>query len=254
MSLLARASRKPRHSTLAWSPKTQQYYYPSGRAPAGARAGWFVKSSAIRGAVDADIVAGKRRLESLGREAQALCQRYQRGEISRRAYNGGIRAWRDEAAVMVKNLHLNNATAARGGIAQMGSREYGRVGARLRFHYERLDNFAREITEDPDIILGKMPGKMPFMQRLGLYADTALFTYEQERVASHAEQGFEEYRNVLHSLDPCESGKRGTTGCEDVSDDGWQPIGSLPEIGKRSCGPACKCTWQFRREKKAARQ
>src|SRR4051812_16166490 len=109
-------------SPYRWSPKTGRYVYANGR---------FVKKADVRKAID---VA----LEKESGRALLLSQKLRNGTIS-------LNAWRTEMREMIKNVHIYDAAIARGGFAQLGAADYGRIGQVVRGEYGWLEGFAREI-------------------------------------------------------------------------------------------------------------
>lgn len=233
---------KPRFSSLGWNSKAQKYYPKAGNAGAGR----FLTAKAVRDAIEADIAAQQQAATGLGEALKAAGVRYEAGEMSKQEWRQAVADFRRGAYEAVRDTHLNYASAAVGGHAEMGPEQFGRVGGLLRFHIEKLDNFAQEIADNPALLRGDVKGKMDFNRRLDMYFTTALFTFERERVASHQKNGYTRRRNVPHSRDSCRS-KNGKIGCYEVTQLGWQPIDdpNYPEEGQRVCGPEGLCTSEF---------
>jgi hypothetical protein len=236
--VLARAGIKQMpYSSLSWNTKAQKYFFPKGSG--SKHAGKFLKATAVRGAIEADIAKHEQAMLQRLEPLQQLAQQRLDGQISQQEWGRAVMAWRDETAVKVKHLHLNHLAAARGGYHAMTPQSYGRVGAFLKFHYGKLGGFATDLYNDPAIALGQSPGRMPAAQRLQLYAKAALFTFEAERTVAHKEQNYTLKRNVPHSKESC-------TGCLVETQRQQHPIDEGVPIGKRQpCGPGDLCTYEY---------
>jgi hypothetical protein len=243
--LLMRASRTVGFSSLAWNAGAQHYHLPADTDSArGHVPGRWLDDNAVREVIEDDIALQSSRMKASGDRLQSAARALQAGDISDAEFESAVGTWRDEMYQSTKNAHLNYAAAARGGFHNMTSEHYGRVGGLLRFHIEKLDNFAQEILADPGIVTGEASGKMDFHQRSSMYATTALYTYERERVASNVAAGYDLYENVPHSLESCNT-HGAKVGCSEITAKGAHKIGTSPDIGKRACGPADLCTWEF---------
>jgi len=228
---------------LQWLPADQKYVFPTGHPLAGNA----LTDKAVRDVIDADIAHHEQAISDGFDHIREVARKMLAGEISGDEYRQAVLEWRDNTMVPhIRALHLNYTAAAHGGYAQLGPADYGRCGAKLKDQYRFLGGFVGDLLSDPNIALGQAPGKMAGDQRAALYATTALFTYEAERTESHIAQGFSRYRNVPHSQESC-THKADKPGCTEISSMGWGKIGSYAPIGTRSCGPADKCSWAFKK-------
>lgn len=243
--LLARVSAVVGFSSLAWNAAAQHYHLPAGyEGNSGYIPGRWLDAKAVRDVIEDDIAFQETKMEDAGSRLQAAARAFNAGYIDQGAYDIAIADWREEMYQSIKAIHLNYAAAARGGFHNMKAAHYGRVGGLMRFHIDKLDNYAQELRDDPNIALNTADGRMLFEKRNGLYAKTALYTYERERLASHKEAGYDEYENVPHSKESCTT--VGTKiGCAEITAKGRHKIGTSADIGKRACGPMDLCTWIF---------
>ena len=115
----------------------------------------------------------------------------------------------------------------------------------LAFSIDRLSSFVEEMKN------ATAGTEAQIVARSALYGASGNGIYELARMASHANaldskgrRTFLYYRNLLGVADHCRSTDF-AEGCPDVTAAGFQLIGTLPEIGDRSCGPNCKCSWDF---------
>lgn len=183
------------------------------------RTGRFVPLLEIRRAIDFA-------LDSENQQVRALAMNLREGRI-------GLEEWRVGMRTHVKDVQLYSAAAARGGWAQLTPEDYGRIGGLVGEQYRYLENFTRQIS-------GGLPLDGRFQARTEMYMQAARRTYEttfmREMVEKHE---VTEQRNILHRAEHCGE-------CEDATAMGWMPVGTLPEIGDRQCGPNCRCTMEFR--------
>ncbi len=210
-------ARRPFISAFEWDPKSSQY-----RSKASGR---FVSRGTIRDALE-------RALHRAQREIDVTSAALQNGAIS-------VDVWRERMAGHIKETHLYAAAVPRGGWAQLTSADFGRVGRRIRFQYERLNKFALELAAGK-----KTDGS--FRMRARMYAGASMTAYEDaERVEMRDVQGMTQERNVRTAGDSCE-------GCVGQSARGWVPIGALIPIGQRDCLTNCRCRKRYRRRPTAA--
>lgn len=196
-----------------WNDTLGRYIAPNGR---------IVSQDDIRRALDTAIAKSEQR-------ARALGTAFQNGDITANEFFRDMRR-------TVKETHLYNAAAAKGGWAQLTDADYGRVGQRVRVEYGYLNDFARDVASGARPINGRISADA------GLYAEASRGTYDRVQVADMRERGMREEANVLHPAEHCE----GTGSCVGETARGYVPIGKLIPIGDRLCGRRCKCTKRFR--------
>ena len=164
-------------------------------------------------------------LDNEARRARSLAEQLRNREIS-------LREWTVQMKAVVKDVQLFSAALAKGGWAQLDQSDFGRVGQRTRFHYEKLDGFVRDIEAG-------IPFDGRYLNRAELYAKAATPTYHAVRETELADRGFDQVRSVLHEAEHCEDCIR-----EDAK--GWQPIGTMLPIGQRQCMVNDRCTVLYR--------
>lgn len=163
-------------------------------------------------------------------EIESVTEQMVRGEIE-------IGEWQEHMAGAVKNLDIATMAAGKGGIAQLTQRDFGLAGQRLRFDYQRLELFAR------DVEFGRIKGEA-IIRRARLYANRRNGVYENTRRDAAAEV-FTEERRVLSGSEHCKT-------CVEQAALKWQPIGTLNKIGDSLCKMNCQCVFRFRKGEAAA--
>lgn len=158
-------------------------------------------------------------------------------DLTKRMLDGrlDLASWQRQMAQEIKDSFIVNLQVGRGGKNATSFSDYGRAGNRLRFQYQRLNDFAAKIQ------LGDLtPAQIIANARMyGLAPRTAFF--DGVTSAKYA-AGYVEERRVLNPAEHCSD-------CIQLAGLGWQPIGSLPEPGDGStvCLTNDKCTKQYRR-------
>jgi hypothetical protein len=193
-----------------WDESAQRYR--------SASTGRFISNRSIKQAVNSIIARSQRELRSLASLAA-------NGELN-------LTDFQERMAGELKNLHLTAAAAGKGGWDQMRPADFGRVGAELRFQYERLELFVRHIEA------GDLSPKQ-ITARTEMYIGAANGTFEATRRSGAEDAGFSEERNILGDSEHCGL-------CLQETAKEWQPIGSLIPIGERTCLSRCKCSLEFR--------
>lgn len=182
--------------------------------------GQFVSRREIRSVIDKAI-------EKQERSLQRLAQKLQQGTYD-------LARWQNESADVLKELHLWNGAAGRGGWGEMTQSDYGRVGARLREQYGFLDNFAQQLERGEQRLAGT-----GFLQRVGMYAQAGRNTYEAVLNNTMRDSQFTQESNQLAEAEHC-------AGCLEATAQGWVPIGTLTLPGERDCLTRCKCEIIYR--------
>lgn len=199
----------PSKPSYTWSAAAQQYRAKNGR---------FVPRAEIRAVIDGALAR-----ESASARTLALALR--NGDIS-------LESWRLQMRTMIKNVHLYNAAAAKGGWAQLTQADYGRVGQIVRSEYGFLEQLARGISNET------IPLDGSFVARAQMYAQAGRETYHQTQRASMKSAGFRFELNVLHAAEHCGL-------CLSETARGWVPIGELIPIGQRTCLRNDRCSLSF---------
>ncbi len=182
--------------------------------------GRFVAEEYVLGVMEARIAEAFTRLDAMLRGALAS--------------GASLDAWQEAFVVELRRAHTQLAALGRGGWEQMTFSDWGRVGQQLRFEYEHLREFARQIAN----------GELSMAQiqmRMQMYADHVWTSYWAARTAAMEEAGAtEEQRIVDAAAENCDD-------CIGYAAQGWQPIGTLPEPGQDSqCQANCRCMKEYR--------
>ena len=141
--------------------------------------------------------------------------------------------WQQAMAQEIKDAHIVNASAGRGGRNAMTQEDWGRTGGRLTNEYNHLNSFA------DDIATGNMSDAQ-IMARANSYSGASRKAYYDGMTAAAADAGFTEERRLLQPGESCGD-------CIAFEAKGWQPVGSLPEPGQDSqCLSNCNCIKEYR--------
>jgi hypothetical protein len=182
-----------------------------------AATGRFVSDRAVKQAINTLI-------DRAQREMSVLAALVANGTLD-------VGQFQDRFAAELKNLHLATAAAGKGGWDRMKAADFGRVGAELRFQYERLELFVRHI-EAGDL------SPRQITARADLYIAAANGTFEKTRRADATEVKTQE-RNILGVGEHCGD-------CLAMTRLGWVEVGALIPIGERICRGNCLCSYEFR--------
>lgn len=179
--------------------------------------GRFVARQHITGLLDNQVQATAETLTALTTAAHE-------GRLAPAAY---VEQMRTE----VRRLTLQNAALGAGGFDKLTQSDYGRVGAQLRGEYQRIVQFAEQMKAG-EVTLPQA------LNRAEMYAGTARKQF-WEAEAAHVEPSEPGMaileRRLLGVAEHCED-------CTQYYDQGWQPLGVLPEPGQESaCMSNCKC-------------
>ena len=173
------------------------------------------------------LLALNRALDRARRDISVLAARLRSGTIS-------LAEWQIEMARIIRDSQLAGAMAANDGVLDPAAQR--RVEERIEFHLGKLVVFAAAIATGM-----KLDGRLGRIMRLYLYGARASY-FDVEGILRVA-GGFTEYINVLGAgEDHCTGGGS----CPEVTDQGFQPVGTLTPIGSRNCLTHCLCTWVYR--------
>jgi len=160
-------------------------------------------------------------------EMIGLAQQLKAAEVS-------LQEWYDGMRSLMKIGHTIAASMAKGGWKQMTFSDWGRVGAASRRQYEFLNNFATQMASGRVALDGRT------IQRSGMYAKATFGTYQKQLRVSAKENAYRQERRIIDpSAEHCND-------CIDEAAKGWQPIGTLREIGDSQCRVNCACRFEFR--------
>lgn len=143
-----------------------------------------------------------------------------------------VNEWRDAMAVELRRAHTQLAALGSGGWDNVSPSTWGEVGSRLRYEYQYLDGFAQKIAS------GEIT-EAEFDRRMGMYANDTYGSFWDSATNAAGDAGYDEESYQTHSAEPCND-------CQARADAGWQPIGSLPDVGATQCGSNDQCTKAFR--------
>lgn len=183
--------------------------------------GKFIKASVVRDALESVMDGARDKM-------QDLTQRLINQQIS-------LAEWEAGMMQQIKLGHTAAAAAANGGWAQMSKSDWGAVGQLIKEQYKFLRNFAGEISEGIQALTGQA------LFRANMYGEAMRGTFESMRTRYQLiYNGMEEEIRILGEADHCD-------GCLDQAALGWQPIGTLDDIGEEECLTKCHCTKQYRK-------
>ncbi len=144
---------------------------------------------------------------------------------------------------LLSDAHLTAAALARGGFAAIDHDTALLVGERLAEQFQYLDAFAAHVAGAGRVaasVTGQDFGAAA-TARLMQYGGAAVRgTFSAVLRQDAGKRGETEERNVLgDGSNTCEE-------CAALESDGWVDIGTLPEIGSRTCLGNCNCTIETR--------
>lgn len=200
----------PRYSRYTFDRRLGRYRDSAGR---------LVSRAAVRRSIDAAI-------RGMDTRARSLADQYRRGEIS-------LGAWEREMRELIKNTHLLNAAAAKGGRDMLTQADYGRVGQIVREEYNHLSGFAGEVAAGFQRTDGR------FNLRAQMYMRAGRGTYEVTQRSVARDAGHSEEKSLLAPADHCAQ-------CVEQAALSWQPLGTLLPPGSRTCLGNCKCELTYR--------
>ena len=145
--------------------------------------------------------------------------------------------WQQGMRQLITMGHETSMLLANGGIEFMTQSDYLFLRDQIQKQFGYLDGFAKDISDNPDKWLN---GRLD--NRMRLYQESAYSAYQNDLRREAQLSGMDEERRVLGAADHCES-------CLDYAALGWQPIGTLPEIGDSDCRTNCRCEFEYRNSK-----
>lgn len=114
-----------------------------------------------------------------------------------------------------------------GGVEFMTNADWTYTQQQIEKQFAFLDGFAKDITDNPEKWLN---GRLD--NRMRLYQESAYSAYQNGLRREATLGGMDEERRVLGAADHC-------PGCLEQAGLGWQPIGTLDEIGAEECNQNC---------------
>jgi hypothetical protein len=142
----------------------------------------------------------------------------------------GTLEWRLQVQGVLKNAHIASAGLARGGWDQLDASTRGFVGSRLRAQYSALSVLG----------LDTAPGDFGAadLARLAQYGNGAVRGTYSGVIRRDAPDDALEQNVLSGAAANCEE-------CQELTDRGPVPVGTLPEIGSRQCYGNCQCEIQI---------
>lgn len=198
---------------FTWDEKLRQYRGARGR---------IVPRTAVRQALD-EAIDGARR------ELGAATRRLQAGTVS-------LPAWQIEVEGLLKSIHVMSAAVAAGGWAQAKPADWSVAAVRTKAAYAMVERLARGLESGKyDLSDGRL---VSWVTNLGGWGSG---TYEVAlRKRDLATGRVIAERRLIHSGHPCKP-------CLGYHALGWQPPGTLPDIGQEClCRKFCRCTFERR--------
>jgi hypothetical protein len=179
-----------------------------------------------------------------------LDQGIARGIASRAA--SALARFFDRAKNFVHELIVAGAMALKGNY-ELSAEELAVLNNQATIQREYLDKFQREVTANPpreildlgNSVITVSPAPMTpgqFTARLEQYGNAAWQAPQKSnRSAAKVGNTFTEERRVLGQPkgEHCPD-------CPPIAALGWQPIGTLPEIGDSDCHQLCLCHFEYR--------
>ncbi len=165
---------------------------------------------------------------------------------------GAIRRLFDRARLFLKELTVAGAMALKGNEPLTNAELYA-LDRQTKKQYEYLDKFEREVVSNPPreiadlssvIIIAGPPPMTPgqFIARAESYGNSVWEVQNVGREVARRSEVFSAERRV-HAKPP---GHHECRTCIEQSARGWQPVGTLLEIGDSECMGNCDCyfLWQ----------
>lgn len=172
------------------------------------------------------------------------------GEIGAEYNEGKLSAkdFKAKAKDALKGFHVASMIVGAGGIKNLSQNNLSQLSETLEKQYKYFDRFAEKklgVTTGINTIGSKDHRiNAKNMSSLRAYASSIKGTYEmaEAQVMSASEYEVEE-RRVATASESCED-------CVLYASEGWQPLGTLAEIGDSQCGIYCKCYFEYRDRKR----
>ena len=161
------------------------------------------------------------------RRSKNIATRFDAGKITAAQFNAEMRE-------LLKAGHIVAASVGRGGKAQMTAKDWGKVGAKIRWQYGYLDKFARKLERGA--IANTANRARQYVNAIYVSYATAL----QETVKELGPVKGEDIKVRLIT-----NSREGCIECENDEAEGWMAVDDMAEIGTRLCGDFCLCFLEF---------
>lgn len=210
LGLIVTMRRQQRAAALVWNAPSLTYTTVRGTA---------IAPSVVRSVLD-------QALDRAAREVRDASQRLIRREIA-------LAEWQRIMARQITMAEIAASAQARGGLAQLTAADYARSAQRITAQFSYLSRFSDQIAR------GQVPLDGRVVSRAALYMQANRGTYHEVQREMYTERGFTEERRVLGGAEHCDD-------CVRYAAQGWQPIGTLPNIGEESaCRVNCRCSFMY---------
>ena len=175
--------------------------------------------------------------DHLKKEARRLAQAQAAGRITANELETEMRS-------LLKASHTLAASIGRGGWKRMTPKDWGRVGAKIKWQNKYLKKFARIIARD--ILSGPAA-----MNRIQSYASAIHVTFYRAFAEEMRETGTmpsdvprdKDGKEILVKL--VQNSEEGCPDCIADADEGFMPLDEMGDLGTRECGDWCKCILVF---------
>jgi hypothetical protein len=162
-------------------------------------------------------------------EAATLSKQLRAGQIT-------LTQFEAQTGSLLKSGHIIAASIGKGGRANMGAADWGRVGAKIKWQYKYLAGFARRIARGT--ISEAMTSYRATLYASSIYASfSATFLDSMQQFVAGGKNP-ERCRLVTNSEEGCDE-------CAADEAEGWVSVDDMGPIGSRICGDYCKCDIEF---------
>jgi hypothetical protein len=194
-----------------WSARRSEYVYGNHKA---------VQYSTLRALVSQATSTSTDRL-------LAFYDKLERGNIT-------VASFKLVAAQELKNMHGGLGAVAQGGVQQVSGKGWRTIEKALAYHLAYLNDLAGGIAD------GSITLDAKARSRMLLYGASGYSTFENSRRAMMRDAGFDMEQRVRGREKSCDV-------CKAQADLGFQPRGTLRDIGDSPCGNNCDCHFEFAR-------
>lgn len=167
--------------------------------------------------------------DHVSKEAARFSRAYGQGNISVAEFELSMRQ-------LLKSAHIVAASVGKGGRARMLQRDWGRVGAKIKWQYKYLQNFARKIER------GGI-SESALAARAKSYASSIFVSFSN--TFQDAQTEFVEGGKNPAMCRLIQNSEEGCAECTADAAEGWMSVDDMGEIGSRICGDFCKCDIEF---------
>jgi hypothetical protein len=142
--------------------------------------------------------------------------------------------WYTSMSDLMKTGYRAAVDAASGG-APLTQAELNQFKEMMNAQFDYLNRFSRQLENGEQALDGNA------IRRAGMYGDATNDVFEGWKAIEMQAAGFDECRRVLSA------GVESCGDCIEEADKGWQPIGTLREIGDSQCMTNCHCYFEYRK-------